>query len=75
MAQTINIAKTIIRIAAAAVVSMAVFGISVNAHAQTTLLRISNQLPTTAAVTRGLEFWKSKVEALTNGRIRAGQLS
>lgn len=35
-----------------------------------TLLRISNQLPATAAVTKGLELWKSKVEAATGGRFK-----
>src|ERR1700676_4935167 len=48
-------------------------GINRQAGAQTpTLLRISNQLPATAAVTKGLELWKSKVEAATGGRFRVG---
>jgi hypothetical protein len=51
---------------AAAFASIVMFGIDQQARAQTpTLLRISNQLPVTAAVTRGLELWKSKVEAAT----------
>ena len=46
-------------------------GINRQAGAQTpTLLRISNQLPATAAVTKGLELWKSKVEAATGGRFK-----
>jgi tripartite ATP-independent transporter DctP family solute receptor len=46
-------------------------GINQQACAQTpTLLRISNQLPATAAVTKGLELWKSKVEAATGGRFK-----
>jgi C4-dicarboxylate-binding protein DctP len=34
------------------------------------ILRISNQLPTTAALTRGLDLWKSRVEAATSGKVR-----
>lgn len=34
------------------------------------LLRISNQLPSTAAVTKGLDLWKSKVEAAMPGRVK-----
>jgi tripartite ATP-independent transporter DctP family solute receptor len=34
------------------------------------LLRISNQLPSTAAVTKGMDLWKSKVEAATAGRVK-----
>jgi C4-dicarboxylate-binding protein DctP len=48
-----------------------IFGMEGRADAQApTLLRISNQLPASAAVTKGLDLWKSKVEAATGGRIK-----
>jgi len=40
------------------------------ANAQTTTLRISNQLPATSALTRGLDLWKSKVEAASGGKLK-----
>ena len=46
-------------------------GVSQQASAQSpTLLRISNQLPASAAVTKGLELWKTRVEAATGGRFK-----
>jgi tripartite ATP-independent transporter DctP family solute receptor len=58
--------------ALAAVFALAVTpGATQQARAQSpTLLRLSNQLPATAAVTKGLEFWKNKVEAATAGRLK-----
>jgi TRAP-type C4-dicarboxylate transport system substrate-binding protein len=56
---------------AAAVIAVLLAGMSFDAKAQTpTLLRISNQLPATAAVSKGLEVWKNKVEAATAGRMK-----
>ena len=55
----------------AVVAAISLPGINGHAGAQTpTLLRLSNQLPATAAVTKGLELWKSKVEAATGGRFK-----
>jgi C4-dicarboxylate-binding protein DctP len=56
---------------AAAVTSTLILGMNGHADAQSpTLLRISNQLPASAAVTKGLDLWKSKVEAATGGRFK-----
>jgi C4-dicarboxylate-binding protein DctP len=56
---------------AALAASTLIFGMDKRADAQAPiLLRISNQLPATAAVTKGLDLWKSKVEAATGGRLK-----
>jgi tripartite ATP-independent transporter DctP family solute receptor len=56
---------------AATVIAVLLTCMSFDAKAQTpTLLRISNQLPATAAVSKGLEVWKNKVEAATAGRMK-----
>jgi tripartite ATP-independent transporter DctP family solute receptor len=65
-----KIARTLLAVAAA-FASALILDINQPAHAQTpTLLRISNQLPATAAVTKGLELWKSRLEAATGGRFK-----
>jgi len=56
---------------AAMMIAIVLAGTGYEAKAQApTLLRISNQLPATAAVSKGLELWKTKVEAATAGRIK-----
>lgn len=40
------------------------------ASAQNQLLRLSNQLPATAPVTKGLDLWKARVEAATAGELK-----
>ena len=63
-------ARRLIALAAVAA-STLILGMGGRADAQApTLLRISNQLPATAAVTKGLDLWKSKVEAATGGRLK-----
>jgi tripartite ATP-independent transporter DctP family solute receptor len=63
-------ARTLPAVAAAFALTL-IFGIDHQACAQApTLLRISNQLPASAAVTKGLELWKTKVEAATGGRFK-----
>src|SRR3981081_296663 len=65
-----KIANALPALAAAFVLTL-IPGITKQAAAKPpTLLRISNQLPATAAVTKGLELWKSKVEAATGGRFK-----
>src|SRR5665213_1234316 len=62
--------RTLPTLAAAFALAL-ILGVNQPACAQTpTLLRISNQLPATAAVTKGLELWKTKVEAATGGRFK-----
>ena len=63
-------ARRLVALAAVAA-STLISGMGSRADAQApTLLRISNQLPATAAVTKGLDLWKSKVEAATGGRLK-----
>ena len=63
-------ARRLVALAAVAA-STLILGMGGRADAQApTLLRISNQLPATAAVTKGLDLWKSKVEAATGGRLK-----
>jgi len=63
-------ARRLVALAAVAA-STLILGMGGRANAQApTLLRISNQLPATAAVTKGLDLWKSKVEAATSGRLK-----
>ena len=63
-------ARRLVALAAVAA-STLISGMGGRADAQApTLLRISNQLPATAAVTKGLDLWKSKVEAATGGRLK-----
>jgi tripartite ATP-independent transporter DctP family solute receptor len=65
-----KIARPVLALAAI-IFSIFLAGTGYDANAQTpTLVRISNQLPATAAVTKGLELFKNKVEAATAGRIR-----
>lgn len=62
--------KNIIRTAFAALV-MAGIGLAGPADAQQSLrLRISNQLPPSSPMSKGLELWKQKVEAGSQGAIR-----
>ena len=63
-------ARRLVALAAVAA-STLISGMGGRADAQApTLLRISNQLPATAAVTKGLDLWKSEVEAATGGRLK-----
>ena len=65
--------ETIAKGVATALLGAALFfaGPLSRADAQTPgLLRISNQLPASAAVTRGLELWKQKVEAGTGHKLK-----
>ncbi|HQR54453.1 MAG TPA: hypothetical protein PLW72_00605 [Burkholderiaceae bacterium] len=39
-------------------------------HAQALRIRITNQLPPSSPMSRGLELWKDKVEKGSQGRIR-----
>jgi C4-dicarboxylate-binding protein DctP len=65
-----TVARRLLALTAVAA-STLILGMEGRAHAQApTLLRISNQLPATAAVTKGLELWKSKVEAATGGQLK-----
>lgn len=61
--------KTRVNLVIAILAGAACVAFASESQAQT-LLRISNQLPTTAAVTRGLDLWKQKVEAGTGNKIK-----
>ena len=64
------LARNIIRTAFAALAAAGI-GLAAPAEAQQPLrLRISNQLPPSSPMSKGLDLWKQKVEAGSNGAIR-----
>lgn len=64
------LARNIVRTASAALAAAGI-GFAAPADAQQPLrLRVSNQLPPSSAMSKGLELWKQKVEAGSSGAMR-----
>jgi tripartite ATP-independent transporter DctP family solute receptor len=55
----------------ASLASLLVLSAGIDARAQETIrVRITNQLPATAQLSKGLEMWKSRMEQATKGRVK-----